>query len=1116
MIKYLRLNTHQFLLSFVVLCLFASAVRGQYADSTFNSYYKSLLKRSNAATSSQITNLKSFIIEHPDFAPAYLDLVDKAVMANLSAEAGRFLRKLSQAASSPAVAAWALARIYEKKMMPDSAFSEFLHAFNAGMNSFDFYNDLLRFDVENNNRFSVLSIILNSRIPEEYKIFSTASSLYYNGSYAESNNLLQSLDAPEEEKIIQYFKACNEIYLHNFQESENAVLKALARAKLQGDLKSKAIMLNFLFPIYWASDKAKAREALRQANEIAQKIDDMHLQARVALSLSYLTSVDGSPRDAAKGYLAAASTFKSFSDYRRAARALSNASEALYTVSRYSQALDAILQSLELYKKIGDHYESIMALTTIAKIYGKLNQHKISLHYLDQAQQIAEAFHYTKQIAEISANQQKILAVIAPKQKAVSIYKKLLADVKTNGASINPGYCYWMLASACLDLHDIKNAQKYFSRALAWTKKNGPLYYEAWALAGLIRAKNINNEAVSDQDFEKLLSYSRRVADRRLESTTFYELGEYSKNQKSLHKAIVNYKKAIQINESIRDSLVTDVFRMGLMTNQLSAYDRLAEIYVELFRRQNNPVFIDSVFQYEEMHRARSLKDELEQKIKTTEVVNPSRGYQNAVVQLRKKQLEIRRLKNKNIPDSLVQKVLAQYTADKFELLTEKIEYAHHLADSSAPPQYIPLTLQQLQGSLHDQTVLLYHLVGPACFVLAINSDSVNIVQLATECRSVKEAVESIIAPMHNVSGASVSETPFYAQQAHQLYMQLFQPVENQFPLHHEIYILSQDELATLPFEMLLSKNPPKPVYTPRDEPVYSADFLVNDYTFFYGPSTIELVQRNQKKRRPKMLVMANPFAGEPATSPDFTLRFRTGWQFDDLPYARREALKIKDCFRGAAVKLGRSASEHFFKNNADRFDIIHIATHAFADLDFEQFSGLALAISSDSTEDGLLQGYEITSSSLACDLVVLSACETGRGKKVSGEGVLALPRQFLLAGAHSVVMSQWKVDDRFTALMMPLFYENYLHSTMNKAAALWKAKIDILQKQEQYQNIHYQHPFFWAAFTFYGDSGQPHPPYRAALMSRFTASLAALGAFGLLLLIIVWRRHKVRSTERT
>lgn len=122
-----------------------------------------------------------------------------------------------------------------------------------------------------------------------------------------------------------------------------------------------------------------------------------------------------------------------------------------------------------------------------------------------------------------------------------------------------------------------------------------------------------------------------------------------------------------------------------------------------------------------------------------------------------------------------------------------------------------------------------------------------------------------------------------------------------------------------------------------------------------------------------------------------------------------------------------------------------------------------------------MLMGYEISDLNLNCDLITLSACETGRGKLMVGEGILGLPRLFLSAGAKSVMMTLWKVDDLFASQLIPEFYHEYLNNNLPKVHALAQAKRKMLNKPSPVNGIYYQHPLFWASFTLFGDPGPGH-----------------------------------------
>ena len=164
---------------------------------------------------------------------------------------------------------------------------------------------------------------------------------------------------------------------------------------------------------------------------------------------------------------------------------------------------------------------------------------------------------------------------------------------------------------------------------------------------------------------------------------------------------------------------------------------------------------------------------------------------------------------------------------------------------------------------------------------------------------------------------------------------------------------------------------------------------------------------------------------------------------------------------------MGEAATEERAKAVAKDARYLHFASHGLLDERFPLNSGLALTIPNEMKEgqdNGILQAWEIFERvRIDADLVVLSACETGLGKEMGGEGLVGLTRAFEYAGARSVLASLWSVADETTAALMKRFY-GYLKAGQTKDAALRQAQVDLIRGSEA------SHPFYWAAFQLNGD----------------------------------------------
>lgn len=187
------------------------------------------------------------------------------------------------------------------------------------------------------------------------------------------------------------------------------------------------------------------------------------------------------------------------------------------------------------------------------------------------------------------------------------------------------------------------------------------------------------------------------------------------------------------------------------------------------------------------------------------------------------------------------------------------------------------------------------------------------------------------------------------------------------------------------------------------------------------------------------------------------------------LRFTRREAAAI-----AAIAPQGqswqaldfRASRANATRQNLANYRIVHFATHALINNRHPELSGLVLSLVDEQgkSQNGFLGLQDIYNLDLPAELVVLSACATGLGKAIEGEGLVGLTRGFIYAGASRVLASLWEIDDRATAEMMQYFYHDMIGRKMRPAAALRSAQIQMWRRQR------WSSPYFWAAFQLQGD----------------------------------------------
>jgi CHAT domain-containing protein len=187
------------------------------------------------------------------------------------------------------------------------------------------------------------------------------------------------------------------------------------------------------------------------------------------------------------------------------------------------------------------------------------------------------------------------------------------------------------------------------------------------------------------------------------------------------------------------------------------------------------------------------------------------------------------------------------------------------------------------------------------------------------------------------------------------------------------------------------------------------------------------------------------------------------------LPYTRQEAnriLQIAPKERNLEALDFRANRATAMSPELSQYRYLHFATHGYLDSQHPELSAIVLSLvdAKGNPQDGFLRASDIYNLKLPAELVVLSACQTGLGKEIRGEGIVGLTRGFMYAGAARVVVSLWSVNDKATEELMAAFYERLLRQNMTASAALRQAQLELLKQKK------WSHPYYWAAFVEQGE----------------------------------------------
>ncbi len=812
--------------------------------------------------------------------------------------------------------------------------------------------------------------------------------------------------------------------------------------------------------------------------------------------------------------------FRELNDRKGLANALNNIAGINFTLGDFRKALEYFGQALELRRALGQRPEESIALNNIGRVHDLLGEAQKALDYHRQALEIRrelghrlleatslnniglvydwlgdkeKALEHYKQALELfrAANDRNLeatalnniggfyLNTLKDSKTALDYYNRSLEIRRALGQPIELAIVLDNIGHLYNSTGDPRNALEYHRQALEIRQKSRHRLGEAVSLNSLGAANYSLGELSTALDyFNQALKLYRSLGDRSREAIALYGLAMIERDRGNLDEARVWMEASLNIVESLRGGVASQHWRASYFAQKQDYYEFHIDLLMRLHQRDPAKAHNLAAFQASERARARSLLELLaEARIDVEQGISPELKQRERAVHLRISQIqgELIQAYSQAQPDrsktAVLEAALKQTDAEREQLRAE-IRQRH--------PRYAELQypaapkLKDVQSLLDDRTVLLEYVLGQKnSFLFAVTREDFLVARLppASAVGAEVEALRALIT-----SRPQRSDFEKKVEHSRKLFRVILEPAGRLLVGKQRLIIVPSGILHYLPFEVLLTKGEEKTLatMTPARLP-----YLLRDYAISYVPSAAVLASlRNRPTKSTAVksfLAFADPVYGNltelPSSlaQPNLSDAFgdQRPWQLERLIESRREVEQISALFPKDQVSLLlREQAREENAKTAGRFNefrFVHFATHGLLNEERPSYSGLILSLAGSQSEDGLLQGYEIFNLKLNADLVVLSACETGLGKEVKGEGLVGLSHAFFYAGTPSLVVSLWKVQDRSTADLMVNLYRE-IGRTQTKSEALRQAKLILIQQNR------YADPYYWAPFVLTGD----------------------------------------------
>lgn len=860
-------------------------------------------------------------------------------------------------------------------------------------------------------------------------------------SYQQALAIWRSLPDRGEEGLALYRLGTMREKLGDAGQALELYGESIAACQAAGDLSGEAAGLNRRGGILAAQQKAEeALPSFQRALEIFRKLEDPHGQAS----------------------------------------SLNNIGAVHTALDRTRLAVEAYEEALGLWRKLGDTQNEGRTLRNLGKLYVAQGKPQEARDTLEASRRIAEQSADAEllctalsDLGDLDLRQDRFAEGRTNLEKALALQRQAGDE---QGAAVTLS----SLGVAQLKAGDLDGSWKAEQEALALFRKLGDTAGEGIALSNLGRvhyARNQDKEAVARQREARALF--EKAGDRQGMALSRFGAARSLARLGDLKEARQELEPALGLIENLRG----DAPSLGFRASYFATKQHYWDLYVDILMGAHEEAL---ALQASERRRARSLLDALAETGAAESGTDPGWAAEIRDAEQQLRAAETRRstlmaFGDGGAPLAAIEGEIRSLLTRLDVLRTRMRERDPRGAELASPA---PLTAGEIQKRLVDANTLLlvYSLGEERSFLWTVSPGKIESYILPKR-QQIEEAARQLLDLLPRASREAQNSEQRAAKALSAL---VLAPAVERIAGFRRLLIVGDGALQLVPFGALPVPGPPESA-SGEDRLLVESHELVS----LPSASVLAMLRRREEGRTRKPLedlriaIIADPVFraddprvqgnGAPKVASPLPMELARSARdlgidpIERLPYTRQEAEAIL-----GMVKQGRPLKAFDFDaipelltgGNLRGYHIIHIATHSLLDSREPELSGIVFSMvdPKGAPRDGFLRLHEIYNLGLDAGLVVLSACETGAGKEVRGEGLLGITRGFMYAGVPQLVVSLWKVEDRSTAELMKRFYYQLLEKGHPPAEALRQAQLSMFREPA------WSAPRNWAGFIFQGD----------------------------------------------